>query len=50
MLTMYASDQLSKEAKAAGIKEVLPKDKGLDDLLCLLRVLLGSPSVSGSNY
>jgi two-component system, NarL family, nitrate/nitrite response regulator NarL len=50
MLTMHASEQLSEEAKAAGIKEVLPKDKGLDDLLRSMRVLLASPSASGFNY
>jgi CheY-like chemotaxis protein len=40
MFTMSISDQLSKEAKAAGIKDVLSKEKGMDDLLVSMRALL----------
>ena len=41
MFTLYVSDQLSKEAKAVGIKDVLSKEVGLDDLLVSMRAMLG---------
>lgn len=41
MFMLYVSDQLSKEAKAAGIKDVLSKDAGLDNLLVSMKAMLG---------
>jgi len=38
---MYVSDQLANEAKAVGIKDVLSKEVGLDDLLVSMRAMLG---------
>jgi len=40
MFTMSISNRLSKEAKAAGIKAVLSKEQGMDDLLVSMRALL----------
>ena len=42
MFTMYVSDQLSKAAEAVGIKDVLSKEVGLDDLLVSMRAALAS--------
>jgi len=42
MFTMYVSDQLSKAAEAVGIKGVLSKEVGLEELIVSMRVALAS--------
>lgn len=42
MFTMYVSEQLSKTAKAVGIKDVLSKEVSLDELIVSMRVALAS--------
>jgi CheY-like chemotaxis protein len=42
MFTMYVSDQLSKAAEAVGIKDVLSKEVGLEELIVSMRVALAS--------
>ncbi|MGB7435788.1 MAG: response regulator transcription factor [Candidatus Acidiferrum sp.] len=41
LFTMHNSEALSKEAKLAGIRNVLSKEQGMGDLLFSVRALLG---------
>jgi DNA-binding NarL/FixJ family response regulator len=46
LFTMFSSDQLSKQAKAVGIKHVLSKEGGLDQLVVSIRFILETFSVA----